>query len=82
MMNTFLYQLRDTRVEVLFFLEKFLDRMSPRVKGWEKTYAIDIRVSPSSCPHSLLFGFLLQLVSGIICFYKCSCAVDRLQTKV
>lgn len=36
-------ELRDTRVEVLFFLEKFLDRVSPRVKGWEKTYAIDIR---------------------------------------
>lgn len=32
-------------MEVLIFLEKFLDRVSPRVKGWEKTYAIDIRVS-------------------------------------
>ncbi|KAM9332600.1 DNA-dependent protein kinase catalytic subunit [Pholidichthys leucotaenia] len=36
-------ELRDTRVEILFFLEKFLDKVSPRVKGWEKTYAIDIR---------------------------------------
>ncbi|XP_075945492.1 DNA-dependent protein kinase catalytic subunit-like isoform X1 [Anarhichas minor] len=34
---------RDTRVETLSFLEKFLDRVSPRVKGWEKTYATDIR---------------------------------------
>lgn len=39
------FQLRDTRVEVLLFLEKFLDRVSPRVKGWETTYAVDIRVS-------------------------------------
>lgn len=45
--TTFVFQLRDTRVEVLFFLEKFLDRVSPRVKGWEKTYAVDIRVSSS-----------------------------------
>lgn len=36
-------ELRDTRVEILFFLEKFLDRVSPRLKGWEKTYAVDIR---------------------------------------
>ncbi|KAM9337515.1 DNA-dependent protein kinase catalytic subunit [Symphorus nematophorus] len=36
-------ELRDTRVEILYFLEKFLDRVSPRVKGWEKTYAVDIR---------------------------------------
>ncbi|KAJ4925203.1 hypothetical protein JOQ06_017938 [Pogonophryne albipinna] len=36
-------EFRDTRVEILGFLEKFLDRVSPRVKGWEKTYAIDIR---------------------------------------
>ncbi|XP_044195297.1 DNA-dependent protein kinase catalytic subunit [Thunnus albacares] len=36
-------ELRDTRVDILGFLEKFLDRVSPRVKGWEKTYAIDIR---------------------------------------
>lgn len=44
--ETSLFQLRDTRVDILCFLEKFLDRVSPRVKGWEKTYAIDIRVSP------------------------------------
>ncbi|XP_033494873.2 DNA-dependent protein kinase catalytic subunit isoform X1 [Epinephelus lanceolatus] len=36
-------QFRDTRVEILGFLEKFLDRVSPRVKGWETTYAVDIR---------------------------------------
>nr|XP_046226723.1 DNA-dependent protein kinase catalytic subunit isoform X2 [Scatophagus argus] len=36
-------ELRDTRVDILCFLEKFLDRVSPRVRGWEKTYAIDIR---------------------------------------
>ncbi|XP_037613149.1 DNA-dependent protein kinase catalytic subunit isoform X1 [Sebastes umbrosus] len=36
-------EFRDTRVEILGFLEKFLDRVSPKVKGWEKTYAIDIR---------------------------------------
>uniref|UniRef100_A0A3Q2CEF8 DNA-dependent protein kinase catalytic subunit n=1 Tax=Cyprinodon variegatus TaxID=28743 RepID=A0A3Q2CEF8_CYPVA len=34
---------RDTRVEILQFLEKFMDKVSPRVKGWEKTYATDIR---------------------------------------
>uniref|UniRef100_A0A3Q1ES12 DNA-dependent protein kinase catalytic subunit n=1 Tax=Acanthochromis polyacanthus TaxID=80966 RepID=A0A3Q1ES12_9TELE len=38
-----LEELRDTRVEILGFLEKFLDKVSPRVKGWEKTYATDIR---------------------------------------
>ncbi|XP_073344741.1 DNA-dependent protein kinase catalytic subunit [Pagrus major] len=36
-------EFRDTRVDIICFLEKFLDRVSPRVKGWEKTYAIDIR---------------------------------------
>ncbi|CAJ1081863.1 DNA-dependent protein kinase catalytic subunit [Xyrichtys novacula] len=36
-------ELRDTRVDIFCFLEKFLDRVSPRVKAWEKTYAIDIR---------------------------------------
>ncbi|XP_054478556.1 DNA-dependent protein kinase catalytic subunit [Anoplopoma fimbria] len=36
-------ELRDTRIEILGFLEKFLDRVSPKVKGWEKTYSIDIR---------------------------------------
>ncbi|XP_069007483.1 DNA-dependent protein kinase catalytic subunit [Embiotoca jacksoni] len=38
-----LEELRDTRVEILGFLDKFLDKVSPRVKGWEKTYATDIR---------------------------------------
>ncbi|GAA6219422.1 DNA-dependent protein kinase catalytic subunit [Lates japonicus] len=36
-------EFRDTRVKILCFLETFLDKISPRVKGWEKTYAIDIR---------------------------------------
>uniref|UniRef100_A0A3Q2PZS8 DNA-dependent protein kinase catalytic subunit n=1 Tax=Fundulus heteroclitus TaxID=8078 RepID=A0A3Q2PZS8_FUNHE len=36
-------ELRDTRVEILQFLEKFLDKVSPRLKGWDKTYARDIR---------------------------------------
>ncbi|XP_034023252.1 DNA-dependent protein kinase catalytic subunit-like [Thalassophryne amazonica] len=36
-------ELRDTRVEILSFLEKFLDKISMRVKGWEKTYSIEIR---------------------------------------
>ncbi|KAM3592965.1 uncharacterized protein V6R79_002700 [Siganus canaliculatus] len=36
-------EMRETRVDILCFLEKFLDKVSPRVKGWEKTYAIDIR---------------------------------------
>ncbi|XP_047423865.1 DNA-dependent protein kinase catalytic subunit isoform X2 [Mugil cephalus] len=36
-------ELRDTRVEIICFLEKFLEKVSPRVKGWEKTYATDIR---------------------------------------
>ncbi|XP_040921929.1 DNA-dependent protein kinase catalytic subunit [Toxotes jaculatrix] len=36
-------EFRDTRVEILCFLATFLDRVSPRVKGWEKTYAIDIK---------------------------------------
>nr|XP_004569583.2 DNA-dependent protein kinase catalytic subunit [Maylandia zebra] len=36
-------ELRDTRIEILFFLEKFLDKVSPTLKGWEKTYATDIR---------------------------------------
>ncbi|XP_071387705.1 DNA-dependent protein kinase catalytic subunit [Centroberyx affinis] len=41
--ETSFFQLRDTRVEIISFLDKFLERMRPRVKGWEKTYAIDIR---------------------------------------
>lgn len=36
-------EMRETRVDILCFLEKFLDKVSPKVKGWEKTYAIDIR---------------------------------------
>ncbi|XP_034562055.1 DNA-dependent protein kinase catalytic subunit [Notolabrus celidotus] len=36
-------ELRDSRVDILCFLEKFLDRVSPRVKGWEKMYATDIK---------------------------------------
>uniref|UniRef100_A0A3B4GWP3 DNA-dependent protein kinase catalytic subunit n=1 Tax=Pundamilia nyererei TaxID=303518 RepID=A0A3B4GWP3_9CICH len=36
-------ELRDTRIEILSFLEKFLDKVSPTLKGWEKTYATDIR---------------------------------------
>lgn len=43
--DTSVFQLRDTRVEILGFLEKFLDKVSPTLKGWEKTYATDIRVS-------------------------------------
>ncbi|KAK2886235.1 hypothetical protein Q8A73_020181 [Channa argus] len=35
--------LRDTRIEILSFLETFLDKVSPWIKGWEKTYAVDIR---------------------------------------
>ncbi|KAF3703361.1 DNA-dependent protein kinase catalytic subunit [Channa argus] len=37
------FQLRDTRIEILSFLETFLDKVSPWIKGWEKTYAVDIR---------------------------------------
>ncbi|XP_029935630.1 DNA-dependent protein kinase catalytic subunit isoform X2 [Myripristis murdjan] len=36
-------ELRDTRVEIICFLEKFLEKIRTRVKGWERTYAIDIR---------------------------------------
>nr|XP_061809878.1 DNA-dependent protein kinase catalytic subunit-like [Nerophis lumbriciformis] len=36
-------ELREARVKTLCFLEKFLDKLSPRVKGWEKTYAVEIR---------------------------------------
>ncbi|XP_029955282.1 DNA-dependent protein kinase catalytic subunit [Salarias fasciatus] len=36
-------ELRDTRVEILGFLEKFLDQISLRDKSWDKTYATDIR---------------------------------------
>uniref|UniRef100_A0A3B4TQG3 DNA-dependent protein kinase catalytic subunit n=1 Tax=Seriola dumerili TaxID=41447 RepID=A0A3B4TQG3_SERDU len=36
-------EFRDSRVEILYFLGTFLDSVSPRVKGWENTYAIDIK---------------------------------------
>ncbi|XP_029384585.1 DNA-dependent protein kinase catalytic subunit isoform X2 [Echeneis naucrates] len=36
-------ELRDTRVEILVFLGVFLDKVSPRVKGCDNTYAVDIR---------------------------------------
>ncbi|KAK6293152.1 hypothetical protein J4Q44_G00366530 [Coregonus suidteri] len=36
-------EVRDTRVETISLLDKFLQRISTNVKGWEKTYAIDIR---------------------------------------
>ncbi|KAG7524628.1 DNA-dependent protein kinase catalytic subunit [Solea senegalensis] len=36
-------ELRDTRVKILLFLGTFLDNVSARVKGWEKTYAIDLK---------------------------------------
>ncbi|XP_023253861.1 DNA-dependent protein kinase catalytic subunit [Seriola lalandi dorsalis] len=36
-------EFRDSRVEILLFLGTFLDRVSPRVKGWENTYANDIK---------------------------------------
>lgn len=37
-------KLRDARVDVLHLLDTFLQRMSTGVKGWEKTYAIDLKV--------------------------------------
>uniref|UniRef100_A0A8C5FRE6 DNA-dependent protein kinase catalytic subunit n=1 Tax=Gadus morhua TaxID=8049 RepID=A0A8C5FRE6_GADMO len=36
-------ELRETRVEIINFLEKFLQRMSSRNRSWEKSYAVDIR---------------------------------------
>ncbi|CAL8293471.1 unnamed protein product [Lota lota] len=36
-------ELRETRVEIINFLEKFLQRMSSRNPSWEKSYAVDIR---------------------------------------
>ncbi|XP_072306662.1 DNA-dependent protein kinase catalytic subunit [Eucyclogobius newberryi] len=36
-------ELRDARVDILAFLDTFLDKVSPRLRGWEKTYAIDIK---------------------------------------
>lgn len=50
------FQLRDTRVEILSFLDKFLEKVSAGVKGWEKTYAVDIRVS----------AFVVLMVCAII----------------
>ncbi|KAJ0023075.1 hypothetical protein NQD34_015209 [Periophthalmus magnuspinnatus] len=38
-------ELRDARVDILIFLDKFLDKVSPRLLGWETTYATDIRDS-------------------------------------
>ena len=39
------FQFRETREKILCFLGTFLDKVSPRFKGWEKTYATDIKVS-------------------------------------
>ncbi|XP_062235399.1 DNA-dependent protein kinase catalytic subunit [Platichthys flesus] len=36
-------EFRDTREKILCFLGTFLDKVSTRVKGWEKTYATDIK---------------------------------------
>ncbi|KAM4606662.1 DNA-dependent protein kinase catalytic subunit [Polymixia lowei] len=36
-------EFRETRLDIINFLEKFLERICSRVKGWEKTYAIEIR---------------------------------------
>nr|XP_019943216.1 PREDICTED: DNA-dependent protein kinase catalytic subunit [Paralichthys olivaceus] len=36
-------EFRDTREKILCFLGTFLDKVSHRVKGWEKTYATDIK---------------------------------------
>ncbi|XP_034718647.1 DNA-dependent protein kinase catalytic subunit [Etheostoma cragini] len=62
-------EFRDTRVEILGFLEKFLDKVSPRVKGWEKTYAIDIR-------HTCMAVYTKEKVA------KCRTAVLELLIKV
>ena len=43
--QTSVLQFREARIKILYFLETFLDRISPRLKGWERTYATDIRVS-------------------------------------
>lgn len=37
-------QLRDTRVDILSFLGTFLERISVTVRGWEKNYAVDLKV--------------------------------------
>ncbi|XP_031440254.1 DNA-dependent protein kinase catalytic subunit [Clupea harengus] len=36
-------ELRDARVDVMHLLDTFLQRMSTSVKGWEKTYAIELK---------------------------------------
>uniref|UniRef100_A0A8D3BVD0 DNA-dependent protein kinase catalytic subunit n=1 Tax=Scophthalmus maximus TaxID=52904 RepID=A0A8D3BVD0_SCOMX len=43
-------EFRESRVQILCFLGTFLDRVSPQVKGWEKTYATDIKVSSLFLP--------------------------------
>lgn len=37
-------QLRDTRVDILNFLGTFLERISVIVRGWEKNYAVELKV--------------------------------------
>lgn len=37
-------QLRDTRVDILSFLGTFLERVSVTVRGWEKNYAVELKV--------------------------------------
>nr|XP_057916892.1 DNA-dependent protein kinase catalytic subunit isoform X2 [Doryrhamphus excisus] len=36
-------EFRDARLKTLCVLENFMEKLSPRVQGWEKTYAIDIK---------------------------------------
>lgn len=67
--ETSFFQLRETRVDILCFLEKFLDRVSPRVKGWERTYAVDIRVSPRLEPHWMCFFFSCGKICEILTFF-------------
>lgn len=78
--ETSLFQFRDTRVDIICFLEKFLDRVSTKVKGWEKTYAIDIKVSSpyrtrlkdlsaTDFYSARCKNFILQLVYGFILFF-------------
>lgn len=35
--------LRDTRVDILSFLGRFLERISVTVRGWEKNYAVELK---------------------------------------
>lgn len=37
-------QLRDARVDIINFLGTFLERMSVIVRGWEKNYAVELKV--------------------------------------